>query len=144
MESLWYAMIAVCSEYVGGGRSLNRSNRHIIVTLLHLAQACLRKHSSTLRLAVLVWHLCQIASTTTPISLRLLLRHILICDIALHTYRLAGQKSLPIVKCIAFSAGQSKLANIMFTYELAKRLQHMQKITVNCLHPGVVRTELSR
>eukprot|EP00878_Enallax_costatus_P009201 GHUV01009619.1.p1 GENE.GHUV01009619.1~~GHUV01009619.1.p1 ORF type:complete len:323 (+),score=85.49 GHUV01009619.1:886-1854(+) len=40
--------------------------------------------------------------------------------------------------------GQSKLANIMFTYELAKRLQPSTNITVNCLHPGVVRTELPR
>ncbi len=35
--------------------------------------------------------------------------------------------------------GQSKLANILFTYELAKRLQGTG-VTVNCLHPGVVRT----
>lgn len=41
-------------------------------------------------------------------------------------------------------AGQSKLANIMFTYEMAKRLQPSSNITVNCLHPGVVRTELPR
>lgn len=49
-------------------------------------------------------------------------------------------------------AGQSKLANIMFTYEMARRLQpgnalgggSSSSITVNALHPGVVRTELSR
>lgn len=48
-------------------------------------------------------------------------------------------------------AGQSKLANVLFTYELARRLQPgnsgsstTSNITVNCLHPGVVRTELSR
>lgn len=46
--------------------------------------------------------------------------------------------------------GQSKLANIMFTYEMARRLQpgnagsSSGNITVNALHPGVVRTELSR
>ena len=40
--------------------------------------------------------------------------------------------------------GQSKLANVLFTYELARRLQPSTRITVNCLHPGVVRTELSR
>eukprot|EP00197_Chlamydomonas_leiostraca_P002358 CAMPEP_0202857962 /NCGR_PEP_ID=MMETSP1391-20130828/693_1 /ASSEMBLY_ACC=CAM_ASM_000867 /TAXON_ID=1034604 /ORGANISM="Chlamydomonas leiostraca, Strain SAG 11-49" /LENGTH=324 /DNA_ID=CAMNT_0049536827 /DNA_START=22 /DNA_END=996 /DNA_ORIENTATION=+ len=40
--------------------------------------------------------------------------------------------------------GQSKLANIMFTYELAARLASHPQITVNCLHPGVVRTELGR
>ena len=38
--------------------------------------------------------------------------------------------------------GQSKLANILFTYELARRLP--SHVTANTLHPGVVETELSR
>lgn len=35
--------------------------------------------------------------------------------------------------------GQSKLANIMFTFELARRLEGT-RVTANCLHPGVVTT----
>ncbi|XP_051866205.1 retinol dehydrogenase 12 [Pristis pectinata] len=38
---------------------------------------------------------------------------------------------------------QSKLANILFTRELAKRLKDT-KVTVNSLHPGSVKTELTR
>jgi len=38
---------------------------------------------------------------------------------------------------------QSKLANILFTYELAKRLIGTG-VTANCLHPGVVATNLWR
>lgn len=44
---------------------------------------------------------------------------------------------------------QSKLANILFTYELARRLEKdasllkNRKITVNALHPGVVKTDIT-
>jgi retinol dehydrogenase 14 len=34
---------------------------------------------------------------------------------------------------------QSKLANVMFTYELARRLRG-NGVTATCVHPGVVRT----
>jgi NAD(P)-dependent dehydrogenase (short-subunit alcohol dehydrogenase family) len=39
--------------------------------------------------------------------------------------------------------GETKLANILFTSELAQRLAKTS-ITVNCLHPGVVRTGFNR
>ncbi|HKA88554.1 MAG TPA: SDR family oxidoreductase [Haliangiales bacterium] len=39
--------------------------------------------------------------------------------------------------------GQSKLANILFTYELARRLDG-KRVTANCLHPGVVATGFGR
>ena len=38
---------------------------------------------------------------------------------------------------------QSKLANVLFTYELARRLQGSE-ITANVLHPGVARTAFGR
>jgi NAD(P)-dependent dehydrogenase (short-subunit alcohol dehydrogenase family) len=39
--------------------------------------------------------------------------------------------------------GQSKFGTILFTYELAKRLQGTG-VTANCLHPGVIGTNLMR
>ena len=36
---------------------------------------------------------------------------------------------------------RTKLANVLFTYQLARRLDSVA-ITVNCLHPGVIRTAL--
>ena len=39
--------------------------------------------------------------------------------------------------------GTSKLANILFTYELARRLDGTG-VTANCLHPGAVATRLGR
>lgn len=36
---------------------------------------------------------------------------------------------------------QSKLANVLFTFELAEKLKGTQ-VTVNCLHPGFVKTEI--
>ena len=37
--------------------------------------------------------------------------------------------------------GRSKLANLLFTYELARRLEGTG-VTANCLHPGMVATNL--
>lgn len=39
--------------------------------------------------------------------------------------------------------GMSKQANILWTYELARRLQE-EPVVANCLHPGAVRTGLGR
>jgi NAD(P)-dependent dehydrogenase (short-subunit alcohol dehydrogenase family) len=38
---------------------------------------------------------------------------------------------------------QSKLATVLFTYELADRLESSH-VTVNCLHPGVIRTKITQ
>lgn len=39
----------------------------------------------------------------------------------------------------------SKLANVLHTKELARRLQEMDaNVTANCVHPGIVRTRLTR
>ncbi|KAM7079309.1 retinol dehydrogenase 14 isoform 2-T2 [Molossus nigricans] len=43
----------------------------------------------------------------------------------------------------SFCYSRSKLANILFTRELARRLEGT-KVTVNVLHPGIVRTNLGR
>ncbi|MFT7813368.1 retinol dehydrogenase 14-like, partial [Arapaima gigas] len=43
----------------------------------------------------------------------------------------------------AFAYGRSKLANLLFTLELAKRLED-SGVTVNAVTPGVVRTNLGR
>lgn len=53
----------------------------------------------------------------------------------IHFDDLQGEK-----KYSSFRAyGQSKLANVLFTYELTRKLEGT-RVTVNCLHPGVVRT----
>jgi NAD(P)-dependent dehydrogenase (short-subunit alcohol dehydrogenase family) len=38
---------------------------------------------------------------------------------------------------------QSKLATVLFTYELARHLEPSH-VTVNCLHPGVIRTKITQ
>eukprot|EP01025_Chloroclados_australasicus_P054986 TRINITY_DN6582_c0_g1_i1.p1 TRINITY_DN6582_c0_g1~~TRINITY_DN6582_c0_g1_i1.p1 ORF type:complete len:353 (+),score=21.61 TRINITY_DN6582_c0_g1_i1:85-1059(+) len=39
---------------------------------------------------------------------------------------------------------RSKLENVLFTYELARKLRGSPKITVNCVHPGLIGSEIWR
>jgi NAD(P)-dependent dehydrogenase (short-subunit alcohol dehydrogenase family) len=50
-----------------------------------------------------------------------------------------GREKVPYDRMDAYC--QSKLANILFTFELARRLEGTG-VTANCLHPGVVGTKL--
>lgn len=50
---------------------------------------------------------------------------------------LQGEKSYSVLGMYA----NTKLYNVLFTYELARRLKGSQ-ITANCLHPGVIRTQI--
>jgi NAD(P)-dependent dehydrogenase (short-subunit alcohol dehydrogenase family) len=52
---------------------------------------------------------------------------------------LQGEKRFRLLKAY----GQSKLALVMFTYELARRLQGTG-VTVNCLHPGFTATHIAQ
>lgn len=56
---------------------------------------------------------------------------------ALDFDNLQGERNYTAVDAYA----RSKLCNILFTYELARRLEGTG-VTVNCLHPGVIRTNL--
>jgi NAD(P)-dependent dehydrogenase (short-subunit alcohol dehydrogenase family) len=46
--------------------------------------------------------------------------------------------------CPLKAYSQRKLANVLFTRELAKRLGKNSNIKVYCLHPGIIRTDLWR
>jgi NAD(P)-dependent dehydrogenase (short-subunit alcohol dehydrogenase family) len=52
-----------------------------------------------------------------------------------------GDPSAPFRRLEVY--GRSKLANVLFTYALARRIAG-SGVTVNCLHPGVVRTGFGR
>ncbi|XP_033110550.1 retinol dehydrogenase 13-like [Anneissia japonica] len=43
----------------------------------------------------------------------------------------------------AYAYSDSKLANVLFTHELSRRLQGTG-VTANCLHPGIVKTQIGR
>lgn len=64
------------------------------------------------------------------------------------TVRAPGHTRLVSLYCRKYDPweayGQSKLANVMFTYEAVRRLGPGSGVAVNALHPGVVKTELGR
>ncbi|XP_055531095.1 retinol dehydrogenase 13-like [Wyeomyia smithii] len=89
--------------------------------------------------------------------------HFLLTNLLLDMLKLSAPSRIVVVSSLAHTRGkinvqdlnseksydpatayeQSKLANILFTRELAKRLQGTG-VTVNAVHPGVVDTELMR
>ncbi|XP_075059807.1 retinol dehydrogenase 13 [Mixophyes fleayi] len=92
------------------------------------------------------------------------LGHFLLTNLLLDKMKVSGQSRIVNVSSLAHIAGdmdfedlnwekkkyntkaaycQSKLANILFTNELAKKLQGTE-VTANSLHPGVADTELGR
>jgi len=52
---------------------------------------------------------------------------------------LTGLEKRPYISWRAY--GRSKLANILFTYELTRRMEGVE-VTANALHPGLVRTHI--
>jgi NAD(P)-dependent dehydrogenase (short-subunit alcohol dehydrogenase family) len=63
---------------------------------------------------------------------------------AMHTGRTLDPDKVQEEKIYGISGyGQSKLANVLFTYALARRLKGTG-VTANCLHPGVVSTRLMK
>ncbi|XP_055619873.1 retinol dehydrogenase 13-like [Toxorhynchites rutilus septentrionalis] len=89
--------------------------------------------------------------------------HFLLTNLLLDTLKQSAPSRIVVVSSLAHTRGtinvkdlnseknydpatayeQSKLANVLFTRELAKRLEGTG-VTVNALHPGVVDTELMR
>ncbi|XP_043931116.1 retinol dehydrogenase 12-like isoform X2 [Protopterus annectens] len=60
------------------------------------------------------------------------------------TGKIQFEDTFLVKNCSSFACySQSKLANVLFTRELAKRLKG-SGVTTYCLHPGVIRTEISR
>jgi NAD(P)-dependent dehydrogenase (short-subunit alcohol dehydrogenase family) len=63
---------------------------------------------------------------------------------AMHNGRTLDPDKIQEEKIYGISGyGQSKLANVLFTYALARRLKGTS-VTANCLHPGVVSTSLMK
>ncbi|KAG4078836.1 hypothetical protein HA402_007386 [Bradysia odoriphaga] len=89
--------------------------------------------------------------------------HFLLTNLLLDTLKASAPSRIVVVTSMVYSFGvikkddlnskksynkytayfQSKLANVLFVKELSKRLEGTG-VTVNCLHPGVVQTELMR
>lgn len=89
--------------------------------------------------------------------------HFLLTNLLLDTLKASAPSRIVVVASVVYSLGvirkndlnseksynkykayfQSKLANVLFVRELSKRLEGTG-VTVNCLHPGVVQTELIR
>ncbi|KAF7997158.1 hypothetical protein HCN44_005435 [Aphidius gifuensis] len=89
--------------------------------------------------------------------------HFLLTNLLLDTIKLSAPSKIINVSSVAHTRGkiniddlnsvknydsgdaysQSKLANILFTKELSKRLKDYQ-VTVNAVHPGLVDTEIAR
>lgn len=133
----------------------------------HCAEQFLRKHS---RLDALVNNAAMLTSrrklTPESFEMQFFVNHLayfLLTGLLLDVLRASKPARIINVSSTAHSRGvidfddlqlaedyrgwqayaNTKLMNVVFTYELARRLEGTG-ITVNCLHPGVIRTKLLR
>lgn len=126
-----------------------RARHDRLDVLVNNAGAVFMKRETTVDGFERTWAVNHLASFLLTLELLDLLKgsapaRIVNVSSAMHTGRTLDPDKIQEEKIYGISGyGQSKLANVLFTYALARRLKGTS-VTANCLHPGVVSTSLMK
>lgn len=142
-----FGSLAAVASLASQVRAVSGGSLHVLVNNAGLASGSARRSSDGFELTMAVNHLAPFLLTAAllpTLQANAPARVVTVASVA-HAWARPRRGRIPLTDGPGGlrSYAHSKLANVLFTYALARRLQG-STTSATCLHPGAVRTRLGR